>query len=617
MVGLAHRRLAIVDIQGGAQPMIGTDGHVLVFNGEIYNYPALRQELEQEGVTFRTHCDTEVILKLYERVGEGCVDRLNGMFAFAVWDPHRRKIFFARDRIGEKPFYWTEVDGRFIFGSEIKALLAHPRVRAEVNEDAIAPYLVNFVTPSPATLFRGIHKLPPAHCGVCSEDGIRVRKYWDLFGPRTSHNISLDVSTRRVRDMLDASVHSRLMADVPVGVLLSGGVDSSALVALLGTKASGIATFSVGFEDGGEIDERDAARAVARHFGTDHHEITVSEDDALRCLTTLIHHQDEPLADPVCVPLMFVCQLAREHGVPVVMAGEGSDELFWGYGRYRQILLRERWMRALLAAPAPLRRSAASLFPAAGRPRLRELLDGIARGRPNPMHMPLGLTRYQVNSLLVPRLRRSDGWCPVPLSANEDPIATLGWDTQEYEFGLRLPELLLMRIDRFSMAHSVEARVPFLDPDLVDFAYRLPFDQKFHRGDGKHVLKRAIADSVPDWVLRRPKQGFGAPVVKWFQAGFRPLVQELLESDGIRAYFDAEQLQSAYRPGAIRRNHLGSSLWYILNFALWHRHWIEHESIDQLVESTVSSSRMVAASSNPTMNIESTGRPATSVRVSG
>jgi asparagine synthase (glutamine-hydrolysing) len=568
--------------------MIGTQGHVLVFNGEIYNYPALRRELEQEGVTFQTHCDTEVILKLYERCGEGCIDRLNGMFAFAVWDPRCRKVFFARDRVGEKPFYWTEAEGRFIFGSEIKAVLAHPRVHAEVNEDAIAPYLVNLVTPSPATLFKGIHKLPPGHCGVCTEGGIRIRKYWDLFAPRTSHQISLDVSIRKTREMLDASVHSRLMADVPVGVLLSGGVDSSTLVALLGARASGIATFSVGFEDGGEIDERDAARAVARHFGTDHHEVTVSEEDALRCLTTLIHHQDEPLADPVCVPLMFVCELAREYGVPVVMAGEGSDELFWGYSRYRQILARERWMRALLEIPGPVRRSAASLVSGVGHPHLHELLNGIARGRPNPMHMPLGLAPRQVDSLLVPRLHRSDGWSPAPLSAEEDPIATLGWDTQEYEFGLRLPELLLMRIDRFSMAHSVEARVPFLDQDLVDFAYRLPFDQKLHRGDGKHVLKRAVADCVPEWVLQRPKQGFGAPVVQWFGAGFRPLMQELVKSDAIKAYFDAEQLRSAYDPTGRGRNHLGFSLWYILNFALWHRHWIEQRSIDQLVERTLS-----------------------------
>jgi asparagine synthase (glutamine-hydrolysing) len=575
--------------------MVGDDGHVLVFNGEIYNYPELRRELEKDGVKFRTNCDTEVILKLYERSGEDCVDRLNGMFAFAIWDPQQRHLFFARDRIGEKPFYWTDSNGEFIFGSEIKALLAHPDVRAEVNEEAIAPYLVNLVTPSPATLFRGIHKLPPAHCGTCSADGVRLRRYWNLFAPRSFHDLSLEQSVGTVRNMLEGSVHARLMADVPVGVLLSGGVDSSTLVALLGARANGIATFSVGFEDGGAIDEREAARAVAHHFGTDHHEVTVSEDDALQSLTTLIHHQDEPLADPVCMPLMFVCRLAREHGVPVVMAGEGSDELFWGYGRYRQILQHERWMRALLDVPAPIRRSAASLFPSVGHPHLRELLNGIARGRPNPMHMPLGLTPSQVNSMLVDHLRRSDGWSPAPLSSREDPIATLGWDTQEYEFGVRLPELLLMRIDRFSMAHSVEARVPFLDPDLVDFTYRLPFGQKLHRGDGKHVLKHAISDVVPAWIIQRPKQGFGAPVVQWFRAGFKPLMQELLDSDAIKAYFNTEQLKSAYRPSLLGRNHLGFSLWYILNFALWHRHWIERQSIDEFVQRTLSSSSAALA----------------------
>jgi asparagine synthase (glutamine-hydrolysing) len=591
-VGLAHRRLSIVDLAGGAQPMIGAEGHVLVFNGEIYNYPTLRRELEGQGISFRTNCDSEVILKLYESDGADCVDRLNGMFAFVIWDPRAEKLFFARDRIGEKPLYWTDLGGTFIFGSEIKAILADPRVRAEVNEEAIAPYLVNLVTPSPQTLFKGIHKLSAGHRGWCTAGGgVRVESYWDLFHPRTSRQVSLETSVRDVRTRLEESVQARLMADVPVGVLLSGGVDSTTIVALLGARARGIATFSVGFEDGGDIDERHVARAVAEHYGTDHHEIVVSEHDAMRSLSALIHHQDEPLADPVCVPLMFVCGLAREHGVPVVMAGEGSDELFWGYPRYKQIMEREQWLRAMLELPGPVRRTAPHLVPSGWHPRLRDLLDGIARGRPSPMHMPLGMTPRQVDSLLVKRLQRSDGWDP-SAAPNGDPVATLGWDTQEYEFGLRLPELLLMRIDRFSMAHGVEARVPFLDPGLVDYGYRIPFDQKLHHGNSKHVLKQAISDVVPKWVIDRPKQGFGAPVEQWFGSGFEGLLRRLMNSDGMRSYFNVDWLEAGYRDARLARNRVRFSLWFVLNFALWHRQWIEGLPTEDLIESAIASPRV-------------------------
>jgi asparagine synthase (glutamine-hydrolysing) len=585
-LGLGHRRLAIVDLAGGAQPMFGVHGDVLVFNGEIYNYPGLRRELEADGVRFETTCDSEVILRLYERHGEGCVEHLNGMYAFVIWDPRAEKLFFARDRIGEKPFYWTDLGGTFLFGSEIKAILAHPRARAQVNEDAIAPYLVNLVTPNPETLFKGINKLPPGHCGTCSAAGVTIRRYWNLFQPRQSRDESLPDAIVEVRSRLEESIHARLMADVPVGVLLSGGVDSTAIVALLGQQAKGIATFSVGFEDEHEIDERQIARRVAEHFGTDHHEVVVSEAAAMRSLTMLVHHQDEPLADPVCVPLMFVCELARQHGVPVVMAGEGSDELFWGYPRYRQIMEREQLLRRLLELPAPLRRFAPHLVPDQWHPRLRDLLEGIGRGRPFPMHMPLGMTPRQVDSLLKPELRRDNGWEPSE-SANSDAIATLGWDTQEYEFGLRLPELLLMRIDRFSMAHSVEARVPFLDPGLVDYGYRMPFDYKLHDGSPKHVLKQAISDVVPRWVLDRPKMGFGAPVERWFGSGFEGLLRKLMDSDAMRSYFNVEWLEAGYRDVRLARNRVRFSLWFILNFALWHRQWIEQLPTDDLIESAI------------------------------
>lgn len=585
-LGLGHRRLAIVDPAGGAQPMFGDHGECLVFNGEIYNYPALRRELERDGARFRTACDTEVILHLYARDGERCLERLDGMFAFALWDQRRRRLLLARDRLGEKPLYWADSGGMLVFGSEIKALLEHPLVGRAVNEEAIPSYLTHLVTPSPHTLFKGVNKLPPGTMATCDESGVRVARYWDLFTPRRWAPQPLPDAARRVRHLLERSVEARLMSDVPVGVLLSGGLDSTTLLALLRDRASSLPTFSVGFAGGGPLDERAEARRVARHFGTDHHEVAVSERDALAFLPGLIHHQDEPLADPVCIPLHFVCGLARERGVKVVLAGEGADELFWGYPRYQDVLGRWGTLRTLLALPAPVRSVLPRILSAAPRihPYRRELLDQIASGRLSPVHMPAGaMTHERARLLRRPQDRLawspSDGGCGVP----GDPLSSLAFDTQEHEFGLRLPELLLMRIDRFSMANGVEARVPFLDRELVEFVYRLPLDAKLHDGASKIVLRQAVGDLVPGHVLSRRKQGFGAPVQDWLSSRMNGLLGSLLAGDALRRYFVVEAVEELLQQHdrCARGNWV---LWPVLNFALWHRYWIEQEPLEPLLE---------------------------------
>jgi asparagine synthase (glutamine-hydrolysing) len=577
-----------VDVEHGAQPMFGQRGEVLVFNGEIYNYPELRRKLEADGVLFATHCDTEVILHLYARVGMSCVDHLNGMFAFALWDPEQECLFFARDRLGEKPFYWADAGGRFIFGSEIKALLAHPSVMPRVNEAVLGPYLTNLVSSAPATLFDGIYKLSPGHLGVCDCDGVRTRRYWTLFGERSWTGCEPALAASEVRGMLEHSVHDRLMSDVPVGVLLSGGVDSTTLVALLHERARDLATFCVGFRDHPELDEREEARRVAKHFGTDHHEVAVTEADALAFLGDLVHHQDEPLADPVCLPLHFICHLARRSGVKVLLAGEGADELFWGYPRYQMVL--ERWpaVRAILALPSSLRRLLPRLVRADRKPYVREYLESLASGRPPPAHLPLGFSRYHRELFLRDGGDDAElGWTPSADTGQPraSHLSRLAFDTQEYEFGLRLPELLLMRIDRFSMANSVEARVPFLDPGLVEYVYRLPLEHKLHRGRTKVVLRDAIADIVPQWVLERPKRGFGAPVVSWMGSSFGDLFRDLLREESMQRYFDVGELGRALDP---RRN-TAFSLWPILNFALWHRQWIEGEPLGDRIEAAATS----------------------------
>jgi asparagine synthase (glutamine-hydrolysing) len=586
-VGLGHRRLAIVDIAGGAQPMLGARGECLVFNGEIYNYPQLRRRLESEGVAFETACDTEVILHLYARHGVDCLEWLNGMFAFALWDGPRERLMLARDRVGEKPLYWADAGGRLVFGSEIKAIVEHPAVTAEVNAAQLAPYLANLVTPGPSTLYEGIQKLAPGSVALCDRRGIRISRYWSTLQPRSWTGGSLEDAAQSVRSMLEASVHERMMSDVPVGVLLSGGLDSTTLVALLRERAEGLATFSIGFEDHAALDERAEARRVATHFNTDHHELTMSESDALGFLPGLIHHQDEPLADPVCLPLHFVCRLARDSGVKVVLAGEGADELFWGYPRYRQMLSQKRWLGVTLSAPGFLRRLTARSVPARRHPYMREVLDGIARGRLLPAHVPLGLSRHHREAML--RAADGDGATPGWSSsdagaalAGGDWLSTFAFDTQEYEFTVRLPELLLMRIDRFSMANSVEARVPFLDPKLVELVYRLPLRYKLDAGETKIVMKRAIEDAVPRWVIERKKQGFGAPVLDWLGTRFGDLFREVALDEEMARYFDIDLLAATLR--SARRASVVFSLWPVLNFALWHRYWIQGRLLPELAD---------------------------------
>ncbi|HEX8066703.1 MAG TPA: asparagine synthase (glutamine-hydrolyzing) [Thermoleophilaceae bacterium] len=584
-LGLAHRRLSIVDLAGGAQPMHGEGGTCLVFNGEIYNYPQLRRELEADGARFRTDCDTEVILHLYERHGDGVVERLVGMFAFALWDPRRERLLFARDPIGEKPLYWADHDGALVLGSEVKALLEHPSVPRAVNEEAVGPYLANLVSPAPATLYRGIQKLPAGSMGWCDSDGVRVRRYWSPAQPRRFDGGGGDPAAR-VRELLDSSVRARLMSDVPVGVLLSGGMDSTTIVALLQEQARDMASFTVGFPGYESHDEREEARFVADRFGTDHHEVVLTEEDALGSLGTLVHHADEPLADPVCIPLHAVCRLARANGVPVVLAGEGADELFWGYDGYRGVV--ERWPRysAMLRLPRLVRRLAAAATSPTRAPRRREQLDGIAAGRMRPIHMPFGMTGHQRGHVLLGE-RNGAGWSPTEDAGGEDPLTTLAFDTQEFEFEVRLPELLLMRIDRFSMANGVEARVPFLDPALVDYVYRLPLHHKVRDGVTKHVLKRAVADVVPERVSGRRKQGFSAPTSRWFAERHGGLLKDLMGRDALRAYFDVDQLRRLLDSADPTSWESGQILWPVLNFGLWHRHWIEGEPIEDVVGAAV------------------------------
>jgi len=580
-VGLGTRRLKIIDLVGGQQPMANEDGTlVLAYNGEVYNHRALREELEQAGRRFRTKCDTEVVLAAYEAYGDDCLERLDGMFAFAIWDQRRRRHFFARDRAGEKPLYYAPTRTGVLFASEIKALLEHPDISRSVDQEALGYYLTFLTTPAPSTLFAGISKLAAAHCGSWTADqGLRTWRWWDLPGREPMLDANEEELAAELCALFHASVEERMMSDVPIGVYLSGGIDSSANVAFMSRHSRDpLRTFSVAFADEPSLDELSHARTVSDYFGTDHHELVLDDQDVLRCLPELIHHQDEPLADPVCVPLFHLARLTKESGVTVVQVGEGSDESFFGYPVYDKAFrtMRSLRRRGRFLPRGLLRVGYAGLAPFMDETRYELTREALVRGIVAPHAFP-GLSQRHKERLLV---SGNDGSSAIDYAVAQfgsartnDEVASIGL---AHEFGLRMPELLLMRIDKMTMAASVEARAPFLDPQLVEFAARLPLALHLANGKGKRILKRAFSTVVPEFVLARPKQGFGAPLRRWLSS-LQAVAQAELLHEQIYEYFDESALRQVLGQTPTPRG--GVEFWVLLNFALWHRHWIEGEDL--------------------------------------
>jgi asparagine synthase (glutamine-hydrolysing) len=579
-VGFGHRRLSIIDLAAGQQPMSTEDGSiVLAYNGELYNHQTLRPELERAGRRFRTRCDTEVVLAAYERYGDDCLARFDGMFSFAIWDQRRRRLFFARDRAGEKPLYHAPTSSGWIFGSEIKALLRHPDMRASVDVEALGYYLSFLTTPPPSTLFAGISKLPAGHCGSWSEDeGLRTWRWWSLPVRQPMPELSEDEAADELRSLFAASVEERMMSDVPIGVYLSGGLDSSANVAFMCRHASEpLRTFSVAFAGEPSLDELAQALAVAEFFGTDHHELVLDDADVIGCLPDLVHHQDEPLADPVCVPLFHLARLTKQTGVTVVQIGEGSDESFFGYPVYSQVFRSARVLRRLrsLLPRRVIHAGVAAMSPWTSARGHEFMLESVARGVPAP-HAVAGLSERDKQQLLASRNGRRSALeylaSRFGSATTEADIAAVGL---AHEFELRLPELLLMRIDKMTMASSVEARAPFLDPQLIEFAARLPLSVHWTGQGGKRILRRAFRGVVPDSVLEQRKRGFGAPLQRW-SASLGGLAERELLRDPILEYFDRDALRDLLSQSPARQ---GFEFWVLFNFALWHRHWIEGEDL--------------------------------------
>jgi asparagine synthase (glutamine-hydrolysing) len=585
--GLAFRRLSIVDVHTGHQPLGNEDGTVLIaYNGEIYNHLALRAELEARGHRYRTRSDTETIVHAYEEWGDDCVKRLDGMFAFALWDRRRRRMLAARDRVGIKPLYWTRSGGGVAMASEIKSLLAFPGVERRVRLEGVAEHLSLRYVASPATLFEGIHKLPPGHRLVLESGGDRVERWWrPEFGPRLDPSDADALAEVEAR--LNASVKSHLMSEVPLGALLSGGVDSSLVVALMSRLLDRpVQTFSVGFDAPGPYSELPFARRVAEHFRTEHREIVVGARDLLRELPQLVWHQDEPVSEPAAIPTALVTQLARQT-VTVVLTGEGGDELFAGYPKYAV----EPWARTLAHVPAPLR----DAFLDHGIDRLPfgfrklQVVGRSARFRDEAERLAAwfaGFAGAERDRLFGPALRSHADAGPAAFrraladSAAREPLDRM----LDVDVRLWLTDDLLMKMDKMSMASSVEARVPLLDNPLIDWALRLHPRHKVRGLEGKVLLKRLARKLLPREVVDRPKVGFTVPLSPWFRGELRELVADTLLSTSClsRGWYDPAVLRATVDEHLAGRRDRGRELWTLLALELWHGRWIEGTA-DRLV----------------------------------
>ena len=579
-VALGMRRLSIIDLAGGSQPISGEDGSVtIVFNGEIYNFQDLTTELEKHNHVFRTHSDTEAIVHAYEQYGRDCATHLRGMFAFAIWDDNKREIFIARDRVGKKPLYYTVTPKHtLVFGSEIKSILQHPDVMRETNLEALDAYLTLGYVPDPLTIFRGIHKLPPAHWLTFSSGQVVTQQYWD-FNFEPNHSLKAEDYLDELRALMEESVRLRLISDVPLGAFLSGGIDSSTVVALMAQQMNQpVKTFSIGFHED-SYNELKYARLTAKKLGTDHHEFFVTPD-ICEVIYDLIWNFDEPFADPSAIPTFMVSKLAREH-VTVALSGDGGDELFAGYTHY--VVQQSR--RAFSALPMALRsgvlRPISIRMPHAawGRNYLHNIsLDPIDRYLDSLSYFT-GLTK---KSLYTPEFQNALGSGDQVARSFRAYAAHVGTDRSLDQLlyidgKTYLPGDILTKVDRASMATSLEVRVPLLDHKLIDFVTRVPASLKLAGTETKYLLKRVAKDLIPPEILNRPKQGFGVPLEEWINRQLKDQIQETLREPRTR---QRGYVRSDYIDLILDEHHKGrrdhsQPLWALLILELWHRRYID------------------------------------------
>ncbi|MBT7266192.1 MAG: asparagine synthase (glutamine-hydrolyzing) [Rhodospirillaceae bacterium] len=586
-IGFGHRRLAIIDLSDAAlQPMhLAEETLSIVFNGEIYNHAELREELTGLGHSeWKTdHSDTEVILHAFQEWGIDCLQRFRGMFAIALWDDAEKELWLIRDRVGIKPLYYALDERGIVFASEIKAILAGPDRKRAVNEEAFFHYLSFLTTPAPMTLFDGIEKLAAGTWTKISATGeIQTERWWDAWdGVVPNLNKSDSEIAEEILAELDEAVGYRKVGDVPIGVFLSGGVDSSTNVALFSKgEDTPVKTFAIGYEGGQEsvANELPYARMIAEQVGAEHHEYLVSQDDLLSFLPDMIRYQDEPIADPVCVPVYYVSKLARNNGVTVCQVGEGADELFWGYESWKTFLQLERannW-----PVPRFMKKLGVGVLTAFGfgGKLSTEFLRRASLGQPIFWGGAEAFPENAKWDILSPRLKEKfsgrTSW--EALAPIRERFEEKAWDTSALswmtylDLNLRLPELLLMRVDKMSMATSIEARVPFLDHKFIRHALGISPKLKTKTGELKHILKRAVRGLIPDQIIDRKKQGFAVPIDDWSLGRLGETANDTLRAFCKQTDFlDKKGVEKVLRRGNARQ------IWYLLNFALWWEEYIK------------------------------------------
>ncbi len=580
-VGFGHRRLSIIDLDGGSQPMYNEDrSAVIIFNGEIYNYRSLAETLKDSGHTFATQSDTETILHAYEEFGDGCVSHLRGMFGFAIWDRRKRRLLLARDRLGVKPVYYYR-NGRYLaFASEIKSLLEIPSIPREVDPNAFDMYLALRYVPGPRTMFKNIFRLQPGHILVADDSGVHISKYWDIDYPDQEPHPQ-EYLLERFRELLDESVRLRLVAEVPLGIFLSGGLDSSAILASMSAMASGerVKSFSVGYEAAGPAEESanefEYARLASRSFASEHYEYRLDASGFADFLPELVRYLDEPLADPSCIPLYFISKLAREH-ITVVLSGEGADEILAGYGIYGRMLALNQ-LRGRSGGLARLAPWIARLFPSeklrhyvrmSGQP-LEARYRGVSRGfRAEGMRRLIGKGRTERAEL---RLGGVFGGFFNTVKDATPLDQMLYVDTKIW-----LPDDLLIKADKMTMANGLELRVPFLDHKLVEFAATLPNAAKICGKGGKTLLRTAMRGILPGAIIDRPKKGFPIPIASWLRTTLREFTRDhLLSRDSACSRYtdhgEIVRLVKEHQQGNADRS---QEIWTLLVFEFWHRQFI-------------------------------------------
>ncbi|GAB4335185.1 MAG: asparagine synthase (glutamine-hydrolyzing) [Calditrichia bacterium] len=579
-IALGHRRLSIIDLSESAtQPMSNADGTLqIVFNGEIYNFPEIRQRFVKEGYPFKTRSDTEVLLALYEKYGVEMLPHINGMFAFAIWDAPKKRLFAARDRMGKKPFYYFRDHRRFIFGSELKSILADSSVPRNVSPESVEMYFSFIFIPGSYTIFKDIHKLPPGHFLLVTPDQFKVEKYWDInFDP-----VSPDSDKSRYFDELDhllqAAVKRRMISDVPLGAFLSGGIDSSAVVGMMSEQdEQPVKTFTIGYQES-DYSETADARFVAEHFRTEHREM-VLRPSAVEALQKLVWHFDEPFGDASGISTFYVSRFARQH-VTVALSGDGGDELFAGYTRYlrrNDRLTSEHfpiWLRRLLR-PAVDR-----LFPInlPGRNTLLSLLN------PSDSRQELGIFPYVKNRLFSGDFRLTLGDFEINLSLfpHLQPVDHLHPQLrhQYLDIKLYLPDDILVKVDRTSMAVSLEARAPLLDYTVAEFAAKLPPEWQLENRVGKAFLKTVLRRHLPEEVFNKPKHGFDIPKKHWFRRELYQYAREIVLSPRAvqRGYFDLKMVDRIFRDHAAGKDDYSVWLWTMLVFELWNQTFIDADT---------------------------------------